>query len=273
MNSSTREVFGQPELSENKRWQSQLSILAPEVAATTAFVTYLGLKSWNWGSSRFKFHDEGWFGFDTGSGGHDKLGHFYSSYIMTEFFYHRYRQKSPDTDASSLYPALFSWLIMFYVEVFDGYSADHGFSYEDLIMNSGGIAFAALRDRFPVLAERLDVRLEYRPSRFFDAKHPVTDYMHQKYLLSLKLAGFKSLASSPLAFLELHFGYYARGFKSSDRKEINHFVGVGLNLDELLWRPASRYWRYGRTPKYITDYYQIPDSYVDRQWTKVASDH
>jgi len=41
-----------------------------------AGISYIGVSNWNWGSSHFRFHPEGWFGNKTGSGGTDKLGHF-----------------------------------------------------------------------------------------------------------------------------------------------------------------------------------------------------
>ncbi len=251
-------------------WES-LQLINYEVAAVTGFVTYLGLNSWAWGSSKgFSFNEEGWFGFDTGSGGHDKLGHFYSSYIMTEFFYGSWNRKLENQYIFSYYPAIFSWFIMLYVEVFDGYSEDHGFSYEDLIANSTGIGFAMMRNRFPYLQDLIDFRLEYDLNSFRKARHPITDYMNQKYHLIFKGTGIPTLKSHNIGrYLEFGIGYYARGFKDRDTpKTKTTFISIGINLDQLLFKPLGEYIPYGRSPKYLFDYFQLPHSYLDKESTK-----
>ena len=124
---------------------------------------------------------------------------------------------------------------MTYVEVLDGFSEDHGFSYEDMIVDAAGIAFSVLRNKVPGLAEKVDFRLEWFPSDRDGLSGPVTDYMGQKYLLAIKPAGFEGLRDTPLRFTELHLGYYARGFKNErkEERERNLYVGLGLNLGEI----------------------------------------
>lgn len=249
-------------------WES-LKLIDYEVASATGFVTYLGLRNWEWGTSQnFKFHNEGWFSFHTGSGGHDKLGHFYSSYIMAEFFYASWHRKLERYDISSIYPGLFSWMIMFYVEVFDGYSVDHGFSYEDLISNSLGISFAMARSYFPALRDLVDFRLEYDLLNLRQVSHPITDYMRQKYHLIFKGAGMGPLKNHWLGrYLEFGLGYYARGFKESnkDYRTKTTFVSLGINLDELFFKPLGKHIPYGRSPKYVFDYLQLPSSYLSKE--------
>src|SRR5262245_32301885 len=55
-----------------------------EFGALFAGITYIGVKNWNWGNAGFRFHPEHWFGKSTGSGGTDKLGHFYTTYVMSD---------------------------------------------------------------------------------------------------------------------------------------------------------------------------------------------
>ncbi|SMF39529.1 DUF2279 domain-containing protein [Pseudobacteriovorax antillogorgiicola] len=243
-------------------WLQTMKLIDYELLGVTGFVTYLGVKSWDWGSSRFKFNDEGWFSADTGSGGQDKLGHFYSSYIMAEFLYTQARKARPQGMERNDYPGLYAWLIMLYVEVFDGVSKDHGFSYEDLIMNSSGIGLAMLRDRYPKLAETMDFRIEYSPKRFVETKHPITDYMNQRYMVVLKPAGFDSLADTPLKYFEFSAGYFARGFKNDDPEIRETFVGVGLNLNELLFKPATRHFSYAHHGNDFFNYVQVPETYL-----------
>ena len=81
-----------------------------------------------------------------------------------------------------------------------------------------------------------------------------TDYEHQKYLLAFKLDGVPALRHGPLDYLELHLGYYARGYGGSDSSltERNAYVGVALNLsrlfDEQGWRRSSTLLRYYQPP-------------------------
>jgi hypothetical protein len=51
-----------------------------------AVVLGWGFTNWEYGSGGPRFQDEGWFGRDTDEGGADKLGHFYSTYLMSHLF-------------------------------------------------------------------------------------------------------------------------------------------------------------------------------------------
>lgn len=238
-----------------------------EIAAVGGGITYLGVKEWNWGSSSFRFNDEGWFGMDTGSGGMDKLGHMYSSYLIAEAIGNGLsRENEPEFAAT--YSALWASSLMLYVEMFDGYSADHGFSYEDVIFNTTGIALSYLRTRNPELKSLLDYRLDYRPSKGMKGFHPVTDYSGMRYLLAVKAAGIPALQDTPFKYLELNLGYMAQGFKAEDapyfpERSTEFFVGIGFNLDELLFKPlAGHLGRVGKYASTVSHYYQPRGSYI-----------
>jgi Predicted periplasmic lipoprotein (DUF2279) len=156
---------------------------------------------------------------------------------MSDLLFHAIRRNSYLQDGAELTAATLAVGLMFYVEIFDGYSGDHGFSREDMTMDLLGAGFSILRNSVPGLRETLDFRMEYQPSGYkgFD---PLADYAGQKYLFALKLAGFEAIRESPLRFVELNAGYYSRGFTKEERalgldKERNLYFGVGLNLQEL----------------------------------------
>ncbi|HEV8245889.1 MAG TPA: DUF2279 domain-containing protein, partial [Polyangiaceae bacterium] len=92
-----------------------LDALKFELVGLLGVITYAGVRDWKWGTASFRYNPEGWFGMDTGSGGQDKLGHAYTSYLQTEFLYLRLRAYYGEKAAVTVYPALFTWLIMFYV--------------------------------------------------------------------------------------------------------------------------------------------------------------
>lgn len=238
-----------------------------EIGAIAGGIAYLGAKEWNWGSSSFNFNDEGWFGMDTGSGGVDKLGHMYSSYLITEIIGHRLSQHN-EADFAATYSALWASGLMLSVEAFDGFSDDHGFSYEDVIFNSAGIAFSYLRTLNPKFKDLLDYRIDYQPSKGMKGFHPVTDYSGMRYLLAVKAAGVPALKNTPFKYLEFNLGYMAKGFKAEDSPYIaapstEVFVGISINLDQLLFKPFAK--QLGSAGKYASTffhYYQPRGSYA-----------
>ena len=85
-----------------------------------------------------------------------------------------------------------------------------------------------------------------------------TDYENSKFLLALKLNGFDSMRQSFLKYLELHIGYYTRGFDDpTDDKQRNIYWGVGINLTDLFRRNGHR-----KTAAFL-NYFQLPGTYVE----------
>ncbi|MDO4997991.1 MAG: DUF2279 domain-containing protein [Neisseria sp.] len=214
------------------------------VLGTAAAVTALGAYTWDWGGDSFHLGGEKWFQKSTGSMGMDKLGHAYSTYVMTDLFSDYLKSKGRSPEQAALSAFLLAEAMMLYVEVFDGFSKDHGFSYEDLVMNTAGAALAYARQRYPQLKDLLDYRMEYNPSgdkgSGIKGFRPLSDYSGQKYHLVWKMAGVPALKDTPLRYVELQTGYYARGFSKKEKAEgatkTRHaFVGVGVNLNELLF--------------------------------------
>jgi hypothetical protein len=212
-----------------------LDSLKLELGGLLVLITYAGVRDWKWGTAHWRYVPEGWFGMSTGSGGQDKLGHAYTSYLQTEFLHLRLRTYHGKNAAVTVYPALFTWLIMTYVEFFDAFSVDHGFSPEDLTMDTLGVTAAFLRERFPVL-RAFDYRLEYYPSSWENGFHPLLDYSGQKFLLAFRPGELAPLRSTATAFrfTELYLGYYTRGFEDDGPKSSHVFVGMGIDIQSLL---------------------------------------
>jgi hypothetical protein len=247
---------------DEKTWSKEKKAVILNVGAGAAVILY-GLEFWDYGASNsFKTKNEGWFGANTESGGADKLGHAYATYLTTLGFASLYEYWGFERERADLYGALSSFGCFTLVELGDGYS-DYGFSYEDMIMDSAGIAFAYLRRRSPVIRDLLDFRIQYWPSEAFQSgghTDIVTDYSGYKYLLALKLEGIKRLEPTPLSWVELHLGYFTRGYVTSDPEfipeESRHlYFGVGLNL--------SRVFRKAGLKKVapIFNFYQVPYTY------------
>jgi hypothetical protein len=238
-----------------------------DIVGAYGLTTAFGLANWDWGSGSFKFESEGWFGDDTRYGGMDKLGHAYSGYLLTEYFTQRIAHTTSDSAGAALTGAILGMGVQTYVEVFDGFSGGHGFSYEDLIMDGVGVGFSMLRSTVPGLAEKLDFRMEYLPSGHGEGYSPASDYSGQKYLLALKLAGFEEFEDTPLRFVEFQVGYFARGFSDEERdagedRRREPYVAIGVNLNELIGASPVADTTAGLLAGRATEYLQMPYTYV-----------
>jgi hypothetical protein len=215
----------------------------------------------------FHFKNEGWFGKSTANIGVDKLTHAFDSYLLAEFLHARLHRKTDGASGDALTASVLASGLMIYSELSDGIEADGGFSYEDVIANTAGAAFSALRNSVPGLRDKLDFRLLYMPGPDIYTRTGKQHYEEQRYLFALQLSGFEAFKNTPLRLVELHAGYYASGFTNEDRAkgEIpkrHLFFGIGLNVRELFFRnPESRV---GRTAATALDYFQIP--YTAAHW-------
>lgn len=250
-------------------WRDDIAASRWETGITAGGLTVIGFRSWEWGSNkRFNFNPEGWFGKDTGSGGADKLGHAFTSYAITNVVADRLVRQGRSPERAALSAALTAQTLMLYVEVFDGLSNDHGFAREDVVVNLLGTGLAYARTVNPQLRDTLDFRMEYQASGYKGFR-PFSDYSGQKFLLAFKLGGLPSLRDTPWRYLELQAGYYTRGFSRAEKidglgRSRNTFVGVGLNLNELLLgrRPPAAEAELRRATRLFFEHIQLPHTAV-----------
>ncbi|MPY68759.1 MAG: DUF2279 domain-containing protein [Alphaproteobacteria bacterium] len=205
-----------------------------------AAIAIYGVINWDYFQGSAKSTPEGWFGRTTKSGGADKMGHLWSTYAASHLLAYLYRDWGySDSEANGL-GALSALGVQTMMELGDAYSGDFGFSYEDMAMNVAGAGAAYALGRYPALKSKLDLRVEYKPDRFGDLAGDIfTDYENQRYLLALKLDGFDVFEDSHLGYLELHVGYFTRGYDSfpqggSDDRRRSLYVGVGVNVTKLV---------------------------------------
>jgi hypothetical protein len=237
-----------------------------EFAALTAVPLYHGFDHWDWGKSSFHFTNEGWFGEDTKYLGMDKLGHAFTTYVYSDFFTQRIAHKVSDTTGAAITGAIMGMAIQTGVEIGDGFSPKYGFSPQDLIADGIGAGFSFLRNAVPGLANKLDFRMEYwkSPDNSFN---PISDYDGQKYLLALKLSGFERFEETPLRFVELQAGYFARGVMPNSanngvKRRREPYVAIGFNLQELIDETPARDTAPGVIAGRVLEYIQVPYTYV-----------
>ncbi len=225
-------------------------------------ITVWGIISWDYFTETPHGINEGWFGYHTKHGGADKLGHAYTSYLTAHLLSGLYEHWDFTPEDAALYGALTSFIIMSYMEFGDSFSENHGFSNEDFIINTFGCVMGYLTWRYPDLASKVDFRWEYgfKP---YDTDI-TTDYENSKFLMAIKLNGWKTFQSSWLRHVEFHVGYYTRGYNDDDDdktdRERTTYVGIGFNITDFLRRRGYR-----KTAKFF-NYYQLPYTYYPYEW-------
>ncbi|MFH1495446.1 MAG: DUF2279 domain-containing protein [Pseudomonadota bacterium] len=215
--------------------------------AATALLWYGSTHWWSDSmSSDFRTVDEGWFGQDTYTGGADKLGHMYSTYVGTRILARAFEWAGHDSQSAAWLAAATAWGSMLAVEIGDGFSSRYRFSKEDLVMNTLGTGLGLLLEKNPELDAMLDFRLMYRPSsdaRRVNQIDPIDDHSGQTYLLAIKASGIPSLRRiEPLRYFELALGYGTRGYEPNLGEERSRHVyyGISLNVAELLGMTAFK---------------------------------
>ena len=231
--------------------------IALNLALDGGLVAY-GFSTWGWGSSGFITTHEGWFSADTKYGGADKLGHAYTGYLISDLLAGRYAAWGFAEDDALVLGAGSSVVFTTLMELGDGISSEQGFSSEDLLMNPAGAAFSWARGRVPGAAGVVDFRIEYVPTSQVtsgDDLDVTTDYDGMKHLLAIKAAGVRGLSDTWARFLEVHVGYYTRGFADAGERDRRVLYGaIGVDVGQVV----AALWR--RVP--VFDYYQVPYTYL-----------
>lgn len=242
-----------------------------ELAAVAGYYTAINapklLKDPRWPTTQ----KEGWFGRSTKNLGVDKLAHAYSAYVISELLYGRIKRKTGDAPGIELTAAALASGIMLWSEAFDSIEPTSGWSWEDVAFNSLGAGFSVVRNSVPGLEDKLDFRLMIQPNKDIYTVKGKEHFRQQRYLLATKLAGFKAFERTPLRYVELHLGYRADDFLNEDRAagispKRHVFVGVGVNLKELLFKNART--RKGRAAGEMLAYFQPPFTSIHHDLTK-----
>jgi len=233
------------------------------IGIATGVLTW-GFTQWGYGEEKYHWDNEGWFEKTTSNGGSDKLGHFYTNYLMARVMSPIYKDWGYSKQESALYGSLTSIMLSgILIEIGDGYS-EHGFSTQDFVADALGATTGYILNTNPSLAKKIDFRFEYNPFRDTGTKNQTdftTDYERMKHLMAIKGEGFELFEDTPMEYLELHIGYYSRSFNHDslplEGRERNIYIGLGVNLSKL-FRPYM-----GRYSTFF-NYVQTPATYVDK---------
>jgi hypothetical protein len=205
-----------------------------------------GAISWKYRQTwtgKFTTINEGWFGKDTYAGGADKLGHFYTDYLLVRGLHHIYASYGYDESSALLNALIGSMAIRTTMEVADGYTT-FKFSPQDLIANMSGSLTSYFLLQHPALDDAVGMSWTYLPSQEkLDGKVSWSsidnDYNGSIYHLDLRLKGFMRLVSdAPIAALDPYtvgLSYETRGYdRVREYKQRLLGLTVGLNLAEII---------------------------------------
>ena len=232
-------------------------------AGLIAGFTTWGLIFWDYGQRNPHAKSEKGFAEDSPNGGADKLGHLYTSYLLSHAFSNVYTSWGYEKNEAAKLGALSSFAIQGFMEIGDAYSSSYGFAYDDLIANAIGSYIGYLRVTEPDFARKIDLRIEYFPSKRLSKEGSfdfTTDYDGMKFLIAAKLDGFSSIQNKYLKYLEIHLGYLTRGYGDTtgtyENPSRNIYAGIGLNISKIL-NDLS----FNKTAK-VFNYYQLPYTYL-----------
>lgn len=243
-------------------------------------VTFLiGVKAWDWGSNhQFKFGTEHWFGSNANLGGADKAGHIYAHYLVQRVAYSIFDYTENGKSSKWLYSLITTFSMGFMVEVGDGWSSKYGFSKEDLAVDVGGLLFGALLDYSPVMDAFFGLSVEYIPTKGFRERKKTVldfenDYSGWKYMMNVKMAGFRYLWSGAPEFfryVQFDLGYFTKGYSPHYDKDMREyldpkrevFFGISVNLAEAAsdFFPNKKSFA-ARASRKPFEYYHVPVGY------------
>jgi len=249
------------EYASKRSFFQQAGTIKPEVALLAAYIGVQTVPKLFKETTSFHFKNEGWFGKGTDDIGMDKLTHAFNTYLIAELVHARLHRKTGASEGDALTAGIIAAGLMALNEFSDSIEPTSGYSMQDVAMNVAGATFSVLRNTVPGMKEKVAFKIEIMPNDQIYSRVGKKHYEQQRFFFALKGSGFRQLERSPLRFVDLQVGYYASDFLNSDRAKgitpkRHPFVGVGLNLGELLFAKSQS--RVGRAAYSVLDYVQLP---------------
>ena len=186
----------------------------------------------------------------------DKAGHLFSSYHMGAFGYNALHWSGCSKKSKLIYGATIGLAFMSVVEVFDGYSAEWGYSWGDMFANASGTALFVSQELL-WNEQRITPKFSFHATEYASIRPNVLgsslseqilkDYNGQTYWLSANVGSFFKSSKIP-KWLNVAVGYGAEGmltgnvenktaFSSLETKRCRQFY---LSLDADLTKIKTK---------------------------------
>lgn len=178
----------------------------------------------------------------------DKLGHVYSAYHLGRFSAEMLQWSGVSKKDQLLYGAGYGFAFLTAVEVFDGYSAEWGFSWGDIFSNAVGTSLYVSQEMLwkeqriiPKFSFHTTSYANQRPELLGSSlsEQILKDYNGQTYWLSANVASFFKTTAIP-KWANLALGYGADGMTSAiDTQNQERYRQFYLSLDVDLTKIKS----------------------------------
>ncbi len=183
------------------------------LSATGLAAAYSGFAAWTWFAwykdkptqPFWRYSGDGAFAIDTYAGGADKLGHVWSSLVLSRLGAELLEAGGWDPAAASVIASGLCLGALSLVEVNDGFYTE--FSPGDLASDVAGVGIALAMRHLPKVNDVLDFRVQWFPTPEF-RRNPganfAEDYSGQTYLLAFKPGAFSMTRDSrgPIGVLQ-----------------------------------------------------------------------
>ncbi|MEQ8925324.1 MAG: DUF2279 domain-containing protein [Fulvivirga sp.] len=183
----------------------------------------------------------------------DKVGHFYSAFHISSASYKLLRWAYQEENKSVFWGSIASVIALTPIEIFDGFSAEYGASYGDIIANTaGGLLFYGQQKAWGEI--RIHPKYSFNRSEYAELRPEILgknlneellkDYNAQTFWLSVDLSKFNTKFPK---WLNIAFGYGAQDMVFAN-DESNKSAGfnpqrqfyLGLDLDLNEYKTRSK---------------------------------
>jgi len=231
-------IFFKPE--KNKIHFGKLALVTSGTAVSIGILHYHQSRAW-WQATRTKFHFQNDWEYALWI---DKLGHWWGATAIQHIFSSSLSWSNFSDQSSMILGSILAFTYQLYVETYDGYASDWGFSPGDALFDFGGAFYPLLQYYIPPL-KNINLKLSYFPSKrllnkvpsdsLYRNKFVIDDYEGQSFYLSFKINNMlpESLEKFWPDFLCLSFGYQMRnwnGFGSADK---NYYIALDYDLEQI----------------------------------------
>jgi uncharacterized protein YfiM (DUF2279 family) len=181
----------------------------------------------------------------------DKLGHSYSAYQLSRFGKQLFLWTNMPEKKSAIWGTVLSQLFMTPIDVFDGFSAEYGFSWGDIAANMLGAGFF-LSQELIYGEQKIKLKYSFHFTEYPDIRPEVLgstsleeilkDYNGHTYWLSFDLHSIFNHNPKIPGWINLACGYGAEGMVYGSETENNlfgyesyrqYYLGIDLDLSHI----------------------------------------
>ncbi|MCR4417985.1 MAG: YfiM family protein [Ignavibacteria bacterium] len=225
---------------KTKIYFDRLLLVTALTSASVAVVHHHQSKAW-WQGTRTKFHFQNDWEYALWI---DKLGHWWGATAIQHLFSSSLSWSNFSDETSMWLGSILALTYQLYVETYDGYAKDWGFSPGDAMFDFGGAFYPLLQYYIPPL-KNVNLKLSYYPSKRLLKKDPndelyrnkfvIDDYEGQSFYLSFKINNMlpENLEKYWPDFLCLAIGYQMRNWNGYAVADQNYFLTLDYDFEQI----------------------------------------